>query len=96
MPWLIRWPAMAVPRFKPETDKKTPYERQTGRSCDKEVILFGERFIYRVPEVARDSHQALEGMGQGSMVVACEEHQRNTCGHEQRGHKSLGYTPPGS
>ena len=60
MPWLIRWSAMAVPRFKPGTDKRTPYERQTGRSCDIEVIPFGETVLYRVREIARDRHQALE------------------------------------
>ena len=60
MPWLIRWSAMAVSRFKPGTDKRTPYERQTGRICDIEVIPFGETVLYRVPEITRDRHQALE------------------------------------
>ena len=60
MPWLIRWAAMAVSRFLPGRDKKTPYERQTGRSCNIEVIPFGETILYRLPEIARDKHQALE------------------------------------
>ena len=60
MPWLIQWSAMAVSRFKPWIDKKTPYERHTGRSCHIEVVPFGETVLYRVSEVARDRHQALE------------------------------------
>ena len=40
MPWLIRWSAMAVSRFNPGADRKTPYERQTGGSCDTEVVPF--------------------------------------------------------
>ena len=51
---------MAVSRFLPGRDKRTPYERQTGRGCDIEVIPFGETILYRLPEVARDRHQALE------------------------------------
>ena len=60
MLWLIRWAAMGVSRFLPGRDKNTPYERQTGRSCSIEVIPFGETILYRMPEVARDRHQALE------------------------------------
>ena len=41
-------------------DKKTAHERQTGRSCDIEVVPFGETILYRMPQVARDRHQALE------------------------------------
>ena len=60
MPWLFRWSAMAASRFKPGTDKRTPYERHTGRSCGVEVVPFGETVLYRMPEVARNRHQALE------------------------------------
>ena len=31
MPWLLRWAAMSLSRFSPGKDRKTPYERQTGR-----------------------------------------------------------------
>ena len=60
MPWLIRWAAMAVSRYAPGKDEKTPYERQLGRTCDIEIVPFGETVLYRMPEVARDWHQALE------------------------------------
>ena len=60
MPWLIRWASMAVSRFQPGKDKKAAYERQTGRTCQVEVVPFGETVLYRKPEVARDRHQALE------------------------------------
>ena len=61
LPWLIKWSAIAVPRFKHGADTKNPYEKQTGRGCDVEVVPFGDTVLYRVPEVARDRHQALEG-----------------------------------
>ena len=32
MPWLVRWAAMAVSRYPPGKDGRTPYERQTGRA----------------------------------------------------------------
>ena len=60
MPWLIRWAAMALSRYSRGKDGKTPYQRQIGRSCDIEVVPFGEIVLYRLPEVARDRHQALE------------------------------------
>ena len=60
MQWLVRWAAVAVSRFQPGKDKNTAYERHTGRSCDIEVVPFGEAVLYRKPEVARDRHQALE------------------------------------
>ena len=60
MPWLIRWAAMALSRYSRGKDGKTPYQRQIGRSCDIEVVPFGEVVLYRLPEVARDRHQALE------------------------------------
>ena len=60
MPWLIGWSVIAVSRFKSGTDWKAPYERHTGRSCDIQVVPFGETILYRVPEVARDRHHALE------------------------------------
>ena len=41
-------------------DGKTPYERQKGRKCELEVVPFGEKVLYRLPEVANDRHQALE------------------------------------
>ena len=51
---------MAVSRFLPGRDRKPPYERQTGRRCNIEVIPFRETILYRLPEIARDKHQALE------------------------------------
>ena len=60
MPWLLRWAAMSISRFQKGADGKTPYERQRGRKCDIPVVPFGETVRYRKPEVARDSHQALE------------------------------------
>ena len=49
MPWLIRWAAMAVSRFKVGKDQRTPYERQTGRGCRIVVVPFGETVLYRKP-----------------------------------------------
>ena len=60
MPWLLRWAAMSLSRFSPGKDKRIPYERQTGRKCQIDVVPFGETVLYRMPEVARDRHQALE------------------------------------
>ena len=54
MPWLLRWAAMSLSRFKPGKDRRTPYERQTGRRCQMEAVPFGETVLYRKPEVARD------------------------------------------
>ena len=34
--------------------------READRACDIEVVPFGETVLYRMPEVARDRHQALE------------------------------------
>ncbi|MDA8582623.1 hypothetical protein N9L68_00290 [bacterium] len=42
MPWLLRWAAMSMPRFKTGKDGNTPHRRQKGRKCDMEVVLFGE------------------------------------------------------
>ena len=41
-------------------DGKTAYERQKRKKCDIGVVPFGETVLYRMPEVARDRHQALE------------------------------------
>ena len=60
MAWLIRWAAMAMSRFQKGRDGKTPYQRQKGRKCELEVVPFGEKVRYRMPEVAGDRHQALE------------------------------------
>ena len=47
-------------RFQVVQDGKTAYQRQKGRKCDLEVILFGEKGLDRMPEVANDRHEALE------------------------------------
>ena len=60
MPWLLRWAAMSLSRFQVGQDGKTAYERQKGRKCELEVVPFGEKVLYRLPEVANDRHQALE------------------------------------
>ena len=60
MPRLVRWAAMSVSRFQKGRDGRTPYERQRGRPCEIGVVPFGETILYRMPEVARDRHQALE------------------------------------
>ena len=60
MPWILRWAAMSLSRFRPGKDKKTPYERQTGRKCQIDVVPFGETVLHRMPEVARGRHEALE------------------------------------
>ena len=40
--------------------RETPYQRQKGRKCELEVVPFGEKVMYRLPEVASERHQALE------------------------------------
>ena len=45
--WLVRWAAMALSRFQVGNDKKTAYQRQTGKTCGVEVITFGEKIWYR-------------------------------------------------
>ena len=60
MPWLLRWAAMSMSRFQRGKDGKTPYERQTGRRCELEVVPFAEKVMYRLTEVANERHQALE------------------------------------
>ena len=42
MPWLLRFAAMSLSRFRPGKDKKTPYERQTGRRCAVSNARSGE------------------------------------------------------
>ena len=51
---------MSMSMFKKGTNGRTPYERQKGRTCELEVVLFGAIVMYRLPEVANDRHQALE------------------------------------
>ena len=65
MLWLVRLAAMAVPRYSPRKGGKTPYERQLARACDIEVARLGGAVMHRLPEVARDRHQALGENGQG-------------------------------
>ena len=60
MPWLLRWAAMSMSRFQKGRDGRTPYQRQKGRPCELEVVPFGEKVMYRLPEVASERHQALE------------------------------------
>ena len=60
LPWLIRWAAMSVSRFKKGKDGKSPYERQKGRPCDTAVVQFGEVVMFRLPEAAHDRDQSLE------------------------------------
>lgn len=61
MPWLIRWAAIAMSRFKKGLkDGRTPYQRQKGCKCELEVVPFGETVVYRKPEIANEHHEALE------------------------------------
>ena len=41
--WLIRWAAMALSRFQVGKYHKTAYQRQTGKSCNVEVVPFAEK-----------------------------------------------------
>ena len=40
LPWLIRWAAMVLSRFKVGKDGKTPYERRRGRKCMVPTAVF--------------------------------------------------------
>ena len=44
MHWLARWAAMALSRFHVGKDHKTAYQRQTGKSCNVEVVPFAEKY----------------------------------------------------
>ena len=67
---------MSLSRFSKGKDGKTPYERQRGRKCDMEVMPFGEVVQYRLPEVAKDRHPALEARwGKGVWLG----HARHSC-----------------
>ena len=48
MHWLVRWAAMALSRFQVGKDHKTAYQRQTGKSCNVEVVPCAEKIWYRV------------------------------------------------
>ena len=47
MRWLVRWAAMVLSRYHVGKDKKTAYERQTGKTCKNDVVPFGERVWFR-------------------------------------------------
>ena len=47
MKWLVRWSAMCLSSIERGNDNKTTYERQTIRSCNVEVLPFGERTWFR-------------------------------------------------
>ena len=47
MEWLVRWSAMCLSRFHIGRDKRSAYERQTGKPCRTEVVPFGERVWFR-------------------------------------------------
>ena len=50
MQWLVRWAAMLLSRYRVGEDSKTPYERQKGKACDLEVVLFGEMWFRTLSE----------------------------------------------
>ena len=79
---------MSMSRFKKGRDGMTPYQRQKGRKCELEVVPFGEVVMYRLPEVARDKHQALEerwgkGLWARARPAHPRGHHRHGCGHNQ-------------
>ena len=39
MPWLLRWAALSISRFKQGRDGRTPDERQKGRNRELEVVI---------------------------------------------------------
>ena len=41
--WLVRWSAMVHSRFHVGQDGRTAWRRQIGRSCNLEVVPFGEK-----------------------------------------------------
>ena len=47
MPWLIRWAAMLLSRYKVGADGKTGYERRRGRRCLIPLATFGEAVWYK-------------------------------------------------
>ena len=60
-----------------------------GRPCDTAVVPFGEVVMFRLPEVARDRHQALE-MGKRYVDWPFASHVRNAGGHGPWSEKGLG------
>ena len=45
--WMIRRAAMVYSRYKVGEDGETVYERQKGRTCNLEVVPFGELVRYK-------------------------------------------------
>ena len=48
VPWMVRWAAMLISRFKVGNDGKTGYERRRGRKCNIPVVPFGETVWYKL------------------------------------------------
>ena len=44
--WAVRWGAMAPSRYLRGKDKKTPYQRRTGRAFTQPICMFGESIFY--------------------------------------------------
>ena len=47
MPWMIRWAAMLISRFKVDIDGKTGFEKRRGRRCAIPLAIFGEAVWYK-------------------------------------------------
>ena len=45
--WAVRWGAMAPSRYLRGKDKKTPYQRRTGRAFTQPLCMFGESIFYK-------------------------------------------------
>ena len=44
MHWLVQWAAMALSQFRVGKDHKTAYQRQTGKSCNVDVVPVAEKY----------------------------------------------------
>ena len=54
VPWMVRWAAMLISRFKVGKDGKTGYERRRGRKCKIPVVPFGETVWYKLVRETKD------------------------------------------
>ena len=85
MKWLVRWAAMSLSRFQVGRDRKTPYERQTGRVCQEEVLPFGERVWFRKLTAHSDKKASMDTKWSEGVWL----------GHNRGSNESLIGTPQG-
>ena len=60
MQWMVRWAAMLHNRYQKGEDGRTAYQRQKGRTCQIEVVPFGEKVLYKKLKKEEERKRAVE------------------------------------